>query len=231
MSALALAQPMLEVTAPEQVGPVVLKHGLAIWRRLLPHRTMERLVDCAVPHLADKDAYVSRKGGVLSGAVCPPELRFDRVSPEIDAVFRAFWGGPVEYCPLYCCYLIQTAGNTYKRHPWHQDMPFLPGGNILMTWTALVPCGIEAPSVSFATVRPDHVIFRHPDAVTRCDEAENAAVMARSGLPTVDLVLDPGDTVFFDGLSVHKTYADPLMTKDRISFKLAAGPAVAKIAA
>ncbi len=223
-AAIATPEPDFEVSAPDQVRAAVERHGLAIWRKLLPRRTTERLIDCAVPHLANKDAYVSRKGGVMSAAVCPPDLRYARVSAEIDATFRAFWGGPVEYCPLYCCYLIQTNGDTYERHPWHQDMPFLPGGNVLMTWTALVPCGVDAPSVSFATERPDRVIFRHPEGVARCDAADNAAVMAASGLPTVDLVLDVGDTVFFDGLSVHKTYFDPLMTQDRIAFKLAAGP-------
>jgi hypothetical protein len=103
---------------------------------------------------------------------------------------------------------------------WHQDGAFLGDGTrTVNVWTALTPCGVDAPSVdvfarSFREIVPtgtDDAI--HTWSVSR-DQAER--------LGTGDVVrpeFAAGDALLFNQLTLHRTGTSPAMTRDRYAIE------------
>ncbi len=103
---------------------------------------------------------------------------------------------------------------------WHQDGAFL--GNSTRTvnvWTALTPCGVDAPSVD---------VFARPfDAIvpTGTDDAMHTWSVSRAQAERLDThdvvrpVFDAGDALLFDQFTLHRTAATPSMTRERYALE------------
>lgn len=103
---------------------------------------------------------------------------------------------------------------------WHQDGAFLGDGTrTVNTWTALSPCGIDAPSVDvFARPFDDLVVTETGDA--RYDWS--VGVKQAEALESDDIVrpvFEPGDAIMFNQLTLHRTGVSPSMTEDRYALE------------
>src|SRR4051794_20733630 len=89
---------------------------------------------------------------------------------------------------------------------WHQDASFFGAGcGALNVWTALTPCGVTCPSLSLIPDRLDYVI--DPDYDLRGASATTARHADRlcETVGVSDLILEPGDAVLFDEMTLHRT--------------------------
>jgi hypothetical protein len=100
---------------------------------------------------------------------------------------------------------------------WHQDGAFLGSGvRALNIWLALTPCGRDAPGLDVLARRLDHIV----ETGTRgayFDWAVGADVVRE--LAGASGVVRPqfaaGDALLFDHLLLHRTAAEPTMTRPR----------------
>jgi hypothetical protein len=103
---------------------------------------------------------------------------------------------------------------------WHQDGAFLGDGTrTVNVWTALTPCGVDAPSVD---------LFARPfeDIVpTGTEDAAHTWSVSRSQADRLaaDDVVRPefaaGDAVMFNQLTLHRTGVSPAMTRERCALE------------
>lgn len=103
---------------------------------------------------------------------------------------------------------------------WHQDGAFLGSAtHTVNVWTALTPCGHDAPSLD---------VFARPFATTVPTGTDGApydwsvgqAEAARAGLDdVVHPDFDAGDALFFNQLTLHRTGVAPGMTRDRYALE------------
>ncbi len=86
-------------------------------------------------------------------------------------------------------------------------------------WTALTPCGVDAPSVDvFARPFADIVATGTDDA--RYDWSVSAEQAERAGTrDVVRPVFAPGDALLFNQLTLHRTGVSPEMTRDRYALE------------
>lgn len=104
---------------------------------------------------------------------------------------------------------------------WHQDGAFL-GDNIrsVNVWIALTDCGIDAPSMDMIPKRLDSIIPTGTgEASFSWSLDENAAQVAGGACPPIRLHFKAGDAILFDEMNLHKTAADPSMTKVRYAIE------------
>ena len=103
---------------------------------------------------------------------------------------------------------------------WHQDGAFLGSGTrTVNVWTALTPCGVDAPSID-VFARPFHEIVptgtedaAHTWSVSR-GQAERLGASA-----VVRPEFAAGDAMLFNQLTLHRTAVSPAMTKDRYAIE------------
>ena len=102
---------------------------------------------------------------------------------------------------------------------WHQDAAFL-GGRVqaLDVWTALTPVGDRCPSVDVLPRRLDHLVgVEEREAMldesllplTYLDGDHPAVGELTARTPPYTAVLEPGDAVMFDEMTLHRTGAAP----------------------
>lgn len=201
----------LEVQNSVQVGPLVHKYGVALWRRLIPHAVTTEVEHTVVQNLRNPAAYISTKGGSMTSSILPPELRRARVtqgmSDGLDSILNA--SGFIHDDGSSHSGIYVTNAAFKLTHPWHQDASDELTDYCACVWVACTPCGEHAPGLAFALNNPGHRIL------TNVDEAV-------SGLRVFAPALEPGDAMFFDCHSLHSTYRRPGMTLDRIAYKLTA---------
>jgi hypothetical protein len=99
---------------------------------------------------------------------------------------------------------------------WHQDGAFLGDGTrTVNVWTALTPCGVDAPSVDVFARRFGTIV------ATGTEDAAHTWSVSRAEadrLGTQDVVrpkFDAGDALLFDQFTLHRTAASPTMTRER----------------
>lgn len=90
---------------------------------------------------------------------------------------------------------------------WHQDAPLFGGERRAVNfWTALTPVGVECPGLSLLPKRLESVLVADYDLTDLQDTRGDEAVRELSELaPPVSPVLDPGDTIVFDEMTLHET--------------------------
>lgn len=103
---------------------------------------------------------------------------------------------------------------------WHQDGAFLGDGTrTVNVWTALTPCGVDAPSVDLFA-RPFEEIVP-----TGTEDAAHTWSVSRTQaerLETDDVVrpeFAAGDSVMFNQLTLHRTGVSPSMTDERYALE------------
>jgi Phytanoyl-CoA dioxygenase (PhyH) len=103
---------------------------------------------------------------------------------------------------------------------WHQDGAFLGDGTrTVNVWTALTPCGVDAPSVD-VFARPFADIVATGTDGARYDWSVSAEEAERAGTSdVVRPVFAAGDALLFNQLTLHRTGVSPEMTRDRYALE------------
>lgn len=198
----------VEVRFASDVAPCVRKHGVAIWRKLVPDHITSAMVEPLSGHLRKPKSYVNGRYGVLNLNILSPAVREACVVPQIPDVFSKALGMPFVWAIQE---IYVTRLGFYSPHPWHQDANAGNKEYRFMTWIAATPCGVNAAGLSFALGNPGQYIGGK-------DEVEKYV----SSRPIISPVFEPGDAFFFDVLSLHKTNVEPHMELNRVAYKLGA---------
>ncbi len=100
---------------------------------------------------------------------------------------------------------------------WHQDGAFLGAGvRALNIWLALTPCGREAPGLDVLPRRLDHIVETgtHGAYFDWAVGGDIVRELARES-PLVRPEFGAGDALLFDDLLLHRTAAEPTMSRPR----------------
>jgi hypothetical protein len=83
-------------------------------------------------------------------------------------------------------------------------------------WLALSHCGDDAPGLDILPRRLDHIVQTGtPGAIFDWSASPAMVAQAAEGTPLRRPIFEPGDALLFDHLFMHRTAADPEMTRDR----------------
>ena len=187
----------------EEVPLLVRKHGVAIWRGLVPAEVTEQLIEPTLEGLRDARNYASVRYGVLRMDILPEELQRKCITPDIRQVFdNAIEGNEITIQEIYA-----TRKDVYQPHPWHQDANEGNREYHFMCWIAVTHCGDTSPGLSFAIGNPGEYIG---DGIK--ERVRKSEILSP--------VFKPGDAFFFDVFSIHKTRVHGNMRLDRIAYKL-----------
>lgn len=195
----------IEVSRAEEIGPLVKKHGVALWRGLVPETVTQEFIDPVFKNVGDKSRYISRHYGVLTMEILPPDLKLKAFSAIGEVTAKV-----LSACTVYSGEIYITAPG-FIPHEWHQDANRPIDENHLFSWTAITPCGVEQPGLTFALGNPGQFLGGKPQAAERAQDLEH-----------VTPHFMPGDTVFFDLFSLHKTHTTEAMKYNRIAYKVCA---------
>ena len=193
--------------SPAEIVAAVHTNGFAIWRGLVPVPVVNTILGPMVQHMDIPQSYASIKYRVLKLGIMPEAQRLSCIVPEVSGVFTAALGPhDVTIQEIYL-----APPGFFKPHPWHQDEYDGLQPYHFMVWIAVTPCGVDAPGLSFAKGNPRRFLGDP-------DEAERAAYERE----TISPVMAPGDAIFFDSFSLHKTNITPEMKLGRVAYKLGA---------
>tara|TARA_R110002049_G_scaffold23490_25_gene82738 strand:- start:2089 stop:3120 length:1032 start_codon:yes stop_codon:yes gene_type:complete len=162
----------------------------------------------------------ARQGGGLHGVDAPRALfrHLDALSAVgFDRMLEEYFGERVA---------ISAKKTTLRRTEpgalagWHQDGAFLgTETRSLNIWTALSPCGEEAPSLDIIPRRfNDLVEMGGPEIFDWA--VSNDTAKRYGGDSAVRPVFDTGDALLFDQLTLHRTGVDSSMTKTRYAIEM-----------
>jgi len=213
--------PNIEVSSSAKIADMVTRHGFAIWRGLYLPPLISAVMNKVVSNIQRPEAYASLKHGTMDPNILGPRLKNELLTREVGAAFQSMLGN-AEYTISDAESPIFVSGHGKKPTVWHQDkcVNKIPSA---LVWVALTSCGISSPSMSIALhgISEVHPVFLADD-IRR--SAEKDRLMEQSGWPVMTLIFNPGDAVFFNSYSIHKTYITSEMTHQRVSVKLTAVP-------
>ncbi len=213
--------PDIRVASPADAAAMVAKHGFAAWRGLLDPDLVHSVMERVIANQNAIDAYASPKHGTMRPGVMASDLRQRLLTPNTASTFGLMLGGSEftisdDESPIFVSY------KGAKPTVWHQDKCVNVKPSALV-WIALTSCGVTSPSMLLALrgMTEPHPMFLK-DEVSRAAEKDHA--MSLTGWTVVKLEFTPGDAVFFNSYSIHKTYVSREMTETRVSVKQTAVP-------
>jgi hypothetical protein len=90
--------------------------------------------------------------------------------------------------------------------PWHQDASFFRGPcGSLDVWTALTECGRTCPSLWLVPRRIERILDESQTTVDASATVEDEMPQVLEGVEAVRPVLQPGDAILLDEMTVHRT--------------------------
>jgi Phytanoyl-CoA dioxygenase (PhyH) len=103
---------------------------------------------------------------------------------------------------------------------WHQDGSFM-GGDIrsLNVWLALSHCGDDAPGLDVVARRLDDIVPTGTEGAWLDWNVSPLMVDQVAPGAVVRPIFEPGDALIFDHMNLHRTAADPGMTRDRYAIE------------
>ncbi len=103
---------------------------------------------------------------------------------------------------------------------YHQDGAFLGDVRSVNIWLALSECGIDSPSLDLVGTRVNS-IWPTGEEGAPFDWAlsDDTVDRMREDTPIIRPQFDPGDAIFFDHLTVHRTGVSPGMTRTRYALE------------
>lgn len=165
--------------------------------------------------------WVRGGGGVL--AVDSPRILFDLLdvleSTAVPEVLTAHFGERPAFSVKKTT-LREVPPDTTTS--WHQDGAFLGEGiRTVNVWVALSPCGVDAASLDMVPRRLDHIVQPGVDgAVFDWSVSDASAQRAAGDRPIVRPIFEAGDAILFDEMNLHRTGADPGLTKPRYAVEM-----------
>ncbi len=202
----------IEARNAAEVGPLVKKYGVAIWRGLIPKSMADIIVAAVAARLpnADGQSYVTRKGGVVSSLVLPEDVKAARITEDIKQAFYYILGERKPVIPddgLSGSGIYVTAPEFSQTHPWHQDLSGCDFKHAACVWVAVTDAGLSAPGLSFVLNNPGRGLDADLDDYVRQG-------------PVLSPFFQVGDAAFFDSYSLHATNKKPEMKYARVAYKL-----------
>ncbi len=165
-------------------------------------------------------SYARRGGGVL--AIDAPRALFRHMEAlsavGFDRLLEDYFGERVA---------LSAKKTTLRRTEpgalggWHQDGSFL-GTDIrsLNIWTALSPCGVDAPGLEIIPCRLNSLVkMGGPDIFDWAVSNETAARYGAS-YSIARPVFETGDALLFDEMTLHRTGVNDSMTKTRYAIEM-----------
>ncbi|MFT5201203.1 MAG: hypothetical protein ACI9C1_000572 [Candidatus Aldehydirespiratoraceae bacterium] len=103
---------------------------------------------------------------------------------------------------------------------WHQDGAFLgTDTRALNVWTALSPCGADAPGLDVFAHRFDHLVPTGGDKIYDWSVSDDTA-STYDASQIERPIFDTGDALLFDHMTLHRTGVDPSMTATRYAIEM-----------
>jgi hypothetical protein len=176
----------------------------------------------AMPHADEARAWARKAGGIFTADSPRAFFEFLATMQElgIDRLITAYLGERPTLSAEKCM-LRKTDPGQFMSN-WHQDGAFLGDGiRTVDAWFALSPCGIDAPGMDVLPFRIDRLLTTGEGDNAAFDWTVSAETLI-SEFPDAQVwrpVFEPGDAIFLDHLSLHRTGAYPGMTKLRYALE------------
>lgn len=206
----------IESMTPWGTAANVLRTGWSMWRGLYPLEMIDQILLAVRAREGDPLAYDTPQRGCMSLDIFTEKSKRQLLTPTLaEALFHVIGAQfylEQSHSPIY---LIRPGERPWV---WHQDACVLPenGGCV---WIALTDCGVTAPGLAMAQWGEQR---KHPAFETEkfAEYVARDDAMAALGCPVVAPVFRPGDAVFFNAYSIHKTHITLDMPDQRIALRL-----------
>jgi Phytanoyl-CoA dioxygenase (PhyH) len=204
----------------EQLAGGLLFHGALVVRGFLTQDEVALLQGHLDSMLAARDSTVAEGAALGYSAVSPPALA-DLLaiyrSRGFSDTLRTYLGGR----PVMHAHRIKLKRNVREFGlPWHQDGAYFLGRcQAVNAWVALTEVGANCPGLDIVPRRQDEVLGFTPEMLASLDrQPELAYLKDRSPQRLSDIldttrestpILQPGDAVMFDEMTLHRTGTVP----------------------
>ncbi len=201
------------------LGAGILYHGGLLVRGLYGQEQLQRL-----QRLAQENTQTEQQDDRLG---CSAHTLFElievyRQSGLLAAVEGYLGSRPVLFAERIKLRRLQREQDRYAAIPWHQDAAFFGRkSHAVNCWAAVTPCGENNPGLSILPCRSEqlhgwslengHAPLDYGRAVS--SEAFDALLEQHT---PVDCILQPGDAVLFDEMTVHQTLVRPWRRDEQV---------------
>jgi hypothetical protein len=228
----------------DALGGALQHHGALLVRRLFPPAQVAELVECIDRTLAAAQRYRVGADSPDFGAWYLPSLEqqhglFKEAdewvsvadSPRsMDRLAHAYRDAGCRLIAEYLGERPMMAGDKWTLRrispdalgDWHQDGHFLGSEvRVVNVWTALTRCGPGTQAIGLPVVPRRLPILEtfHDEGHWSFAIPEPTVVQAAGAVGIADPVYEPGDALFFDQMTVHKTGARPGLTLPRYAIE------------
>ncbi len=200
----------------------ILNHGALVVRKLYSDAQVEHLRELAESQV--EQAPAPQEGLGCSAGTCMELLDIYWDSGLLPAVNAYQAGSTLMFSERTKLRRQLRRRDKLSAIPWHQDAAFFGGQRgAVNCWAAITPCGEENPSLSIVPRRFDHLIgWREQSGLAPLDygrtESREAfdTLLQDEDCQPANCVLQPGDAVLFDEMTVHRTWSRPWRREDQI---------------
>ena len=194
-------------------------HGVLVVRGLIAREDVERLRDL----IDGNDWSVPRCPTNASGEPCPGSAPMKCSAASLQGLVEAYQNAGMDAVladylgedPLLLSERLLIDRQVLKTGlPWHQDGAFF-GGNVgaVNSFLALDACGVDATGLMVVTRRFDEILGVAPGERARLDYGnafKHEEILEMVGPQrVVTPALEPGDAIFIDEMTMHRTGAPP----------------------
>lgn len=209
-----------QVLSPEALAAGLQLHGALLVRGLYDEGQLGRLHALALAESEDPGARDERIG--CSVHVLAELLELYADSGLLDSVQRYQGGSSLLFGERTKLRRQLRERDRQAAIPWHQDAAFFGREcRAVNCWAAVTPCGESNPCLSIVPRRfsslvgwrsdQGHAPLNYGQAVS--SEAFDELIAA---VAPVNCVLQPGDALLFDEMTVHRTWPRPWRREDQV---------------
>lgn len=204
----------------ETLSAGLLHHGGLLVRQLYNNEQLEHLQRTA---LASEEA----NRGDHKPLGCAPKTLFDLLDIYqecglLDVVGRYLDDEPVMFAERAKLRHHRKGRDKYAAIPWHQDVNFFGNKSYAVNcWAAITPCGEGNPGLGVVPCRVDERLgWDQKDGIAPLDYGRSIPTDALERLaqnhPIAYPILQPGDALLFDEMTVHQTALKKWLLEEQI---------------
>jgi len=188
----------------------LLHHGALLVRGLYDDAMLARL--CS--HARRQEAIDREEHAPLGCSPATLSLLVEvyRDSGLLQAVAAYFGDSPLLFAERVKLRQHRAETHKFAAIPWHQDVSFFGRKAWAVNcWAAVTPCGRDNPGISVIPGRVDDYIGWNPETqgLAPLDYGRSLSTEDLPALtdryPARDCILEPGDALLFDEMTVHQT--------------------------
>ena len=211
--------PAAELTA-KTLAAGILHHGALIVRGLYQPQQLERLLEVAS---TDEEENLNSNSAVGCSAHTLFELLEIYHDSGLLGAVRDYLGGePVIFAERTKLRHHKAGRDNYSVIPWHQDVNFFGTKSYAINcWAAVTPCGDKNPGLSIFPRRTEQRHgWKEADGIAPLDYGnampKELPDNLSAQLPAVHPILQAGDALLFDEMTLHQTAVRPWVIKEQI---------------